>query len=283
MISDAMKRSIPSVARVDARALVRGGRAVVVVLGVRRAIRPRAASAAPSRPTCSTGSFGVVAQPLRRGSCAASCERSAPANVETMISSTRSSWTACIAAVYGSGCAIWPCASMPSPRSTASARRSRRSASGCSRLAGSLCGQMIRKLAGERAWRARGSGRAAARRRPSRSRPRARSPRRPRPSRSTTTCSTGTAARARRGSRSTTFRRSQPDFCSRVRRDDDLVGRRLELRERVAHRVDRIGVDDEPVRGDPRLAQLRERPVEPPAAQPRGACPRRRRSPRAAG
>ena len=34
--------------------------------------------------------------------------------VETMISSTRSSRTACIAAVNGSGWATWPCASIPS-------------------------------------------------------------------------------------------------------------------------------------------------------------------------
>ena len=65
-----------------------------------------------------------------------------------MISSTRSSCTACIAAVYGSGWAIWPCASMPAPRSAASARRRRRSASGWSCRAGSLWGQISRKLAG---------------------------------------------------------------------------------------------------------------------------------------
>ena len=34
-------------------------------------------------------------------------------------------------------------------------------------------------------------------------------------------------------------------------RDDDLVDRRLELGERVADSVDRIGLDDEAVRGDP--------------------------------
>src|SRR5438874_1586122 len=40
-----------------------------------------------------------------------------------MISSIRSSSTACVAAVNGSGCAIWPCASIPSPRRIVSARR----------------------------------------------------------------------------------------------------------------------------------------------------------------
>ena len=49
---------------------------------------------------------------------------------------------------------------------------------------------------------------------------------------------------------STTFRRSQPDLRLRMRRDDDLVRRRLELCERVLHRLDGVGLDDEPGRGD---------------------------------
>ena len=54
-----------------------------------------------------------------------------PGNVETMISSTRSSPTTFRAAVYGSGWTTCPWASMPAPRSSPSARRSRRSASAC--------------------------------------------------------------------------------------------------------------------------------------------------------
>ena len=48
----------------------------------------------------------------------------------------------------------------------------------------------------------------------------------------------------------------------RMRRDDDLGRPRLEHRDRVAHRVGRIGLDHEPVRRDARLVQRSERPVE---------------------
>ena len=121
----------PEHARVDARAGVRGRRAVVVVRSASR-VRTQA------RPARGSGSTVDVLD-RQAGRVRSRCDdvlaqpaRSAwPGNVETMISSTRSSWTACIAAVYGSGWAIWPCASIPAPRSAASARRSRRSASGC--------------------------------------------------------------------------------------------------------------------------------------------------------
>ena len=69
----------------------------------------------------------------------------------------------------------------------------------------------------------------------------------------------------------------------RMRRDDDLGRLRLEHRDRVAHRVGRIGLDDEPVGRDARLVQRSERPVEAPARPPRAACPRRRRTPCAGG
>ena len=100
-------------------------------------------------------------------------ERS-PGKVETMISSIRSSRIACIAAVYGSGCAIWPVGVDPSARSVAKRLRADVAPPpGARSRCGSLCGETIRKLAGPSAARA-GSGRAAARRAPSRWRRRGR-------------------------------------------------------------------------------------------------------------
>ena len=133
------------------------------------------------------------------------------AKVDTMISSTRSSAMASSAAENGSGWATWPCASIPSPRSSARARLSRRSASGCSACVGSLCGEMIKKLALPRAARSRI--------RSSNAWPTTVSFARTRTfltpvsaAMSTTTCSTGTLPALSR-MRSTTFLRSQPDFC----------------------------------------------------------------------
>ena len=71
----------------------------------------------------------VLAQPLDQ--VAAQPARALAGEGRDEDSSTRSSWITCSVAVYGSGCVTWPCASMPSARSVASARRSRRSASGC--------------------------------------------------------------------------------------------------------------------------------------------------------
>ena len=56
----------------------------------------------------------------------------------------------------------------------------------------------------------------------------------------------------------------------RVRGDDDGVGRRHELRERIAHDVNGIGVDDEAVGGDAVRPQQVEGLVEP-AARRRAA------------
>ena len=88
--------------------------------------------------TCSTGR--PLSERRRPTRSRRSQPERAPGNVETMISSVRSSRIACIAAVKGSGCAIWPWTSMPSARSSESAARRRRSASGCSERDGSLCG-----------------------------------------------------------------------------------------------------------------------------------------------
>ena len=186
-----------------------------------------------------------------------------------MISSTRSSCTACMAAVYGSGCAIWPCASIPAPRSAASARLSRRSASGCSASLESLCG-----ADDQEATRASAAARALIsleqrpRRAPSRSRSRARSPRRPRAQVDDDVLDRD-ASPPPCGSGSITSRRIQPERCSGWVETTISVDRRLELRERVAHRIDRVGVDDEAVGRDPRLTQVVERLVEP--APGRGA------------
>ncbi len=101
---------------------------------------------------------------------------------------------------------------MPSPRRIASARRRRRSASGCSR-ASSLCGETIRKR--DRPLRRALADllRAAARRRPSRSRRRARSPRRPARAPGRRRRARPAGRERRPAIRSTTFRRSQPERC----------------------------------------------------------------------
>ena len=94
---------------------------------------------------CSTGTFASLRSRETR-SRRSHEEPRCSGKVETRIESTRSSRTACIAAVNGSGWAICPCASIPSALRRASACRSRRSASGWSACSGSLCGQTIRKL-----------------------------------------------------------------------------------------------------------------------------------------
>ena len=221
-----------------------------------------------STSTCSTGR-PVSLRSRSTRSPRSQLEVFSPGKVETMISSTRSSWTAWAAAVNGSGCATWPCASMPSPRRIVSARRRRRSASGCSRGVVALRRDDQERDGPLRAP-ARGSSRAAARRRPSRSRPRARSPRR-RPllgSRSTTTCSTGRPPAAS-SIRSTTFWRSQPERCCGWV-ETTISSAAARAGDRVAGRGDRVGLDDEARGRDPGRAQRLERPLEPAAG--RGAA-----------
>src|SRR5581483_3283337 len=108
-------------ARVDARADVRDGRMEVRVVVLDAGVRFHYAGTPASVPatTCSTGTPAFSRRRSTR-SFRSQPERSC-GNVETMISSIRSSRTACIAAVYGSGCATWPCASMPPARSSATA------------------------------------------------------------------------------------------------------------------------------------------------------------------
>src|SRR4029078_121242 len=57
-------------------------------------------------------------------------------------------------------------------------------------------------------------------------------------------------------------------FLVRVRREDDLVHRRFELRERIANRRHGIALHDEAVRGDPRVSKEREGSVEPSSGHP---------------
>ena len=211
MISDAMKSNIPSSDASTRELLCAGGgpwcaSAVRVggVASIRRSSVARRRRARRGRPVLADALDEVAPQParaLRAG------------NVETMISSTRSSRMACMAAVYGSGWAIWPCTSMPR-RGAPSAR-----AAAAARPRGAGLPWIALRRDDQEARRAAlragaGSPGAARRRRPSRSRSRARAAR-PSPSRarSTTTCSTGTS-RAIARIESTTLRRSQPDRCS---------------------------------------------------------------------
>ena len=94
MISDAMKRNMPSTARRHARAVVDRRRAVVRASCDVRVMRarpgPRVGATRRARPA---GPCPSAARSTR--SRRSQPERS-PGNVETMISSTRSSWTACM-------------------------------------------------------------------------------------------------------------------------------------------------------------------------------------------
>ncbi len=179
------------------------------------------------------------------------------------------------AAVYGSGCTTCPCASMPSPRRTLSARRSRRSASSCS--SSSLCGETIRKLAGLCAARLRMRSSSSSERTvwfaitstfAS-----------PTPcSAVTTTCAHGQPTR--RAPDLADDVAPQPARLLRaVGRDDDLVDRRLELGERVLHGLHGPRLDDEALcrahrtRAAPSASARDAGPRRP------GACPRTRRNP----
>ena len=221
---------------------------------------------------------GLLANPLDE--VPRSQPDASPWNVETMISSTRSSRTASSVAVYGSGCAIWPCASMPAPRS------SRAHAAGGAPPRGAPTA----------------SGRSAATRGGSspetcaaRSRIRVRSGSPITVSFATTRTLAGACLLAdidddvldrqpprRVAIRSRTFLRSQPDFFSGCVETTISVGR---ARAGPARRGSR--------RPDPRPRRARARRCRPPAAhracgraggpRPPVACPRRRRSPRSAG
>src|SRR5262245_47600344 len=198
----------PERRRVHAGALVRDGR-LALILGVRAHASAPALSISTS--TYSTGTpASFRRRPIR--SRRSQLDPAPAGNVETRISSTRSSRTACMTALYGSGCATCPCTSRPSPRRIVSARRSLRSASGCAETVGSLCGQMIRNDAGERFARSRMRSRRGSPTTVSFATTRTfAGP--PSACMSTTTWSTGSGSAALR-IRSTTLRCNQPDRSS---------------------------------------------------------------------
>ena len=184
-------------------------------------------TSAGSTTTCSTGTFDSLrSRPTR--SRRTQEEPFCSGKVETRIESMRSSRTACIAAVNGSGWATCPCASIPSDRSRASALRRRSSASGCEPRSGSLWGQTIRNAV-------RGFERARSRIRASSGSPSTVSfattstfsaP--VRVATSETTCSTGIAPAALRIS-SSRLRRRQPDLSSGCVETTSSVGRSVAI------------------------------------------------------
>ena len=269
----------------DPRAVVRHRRAVMLVVVVvptgstweyvampappRRSCRRSTCSTGSPSPCCSRSTRSPRSQPELSGS-----------NVETMISSTRSSCTACIAALNGSGCAIWPCASIPSPRSVASARLQPPLGLGmvaCRRVAlrrddeearrprrRALADLRQQRLADHRLVRDHEHvllGRPVAD--------------------STTRCSNGTEPAAR--AHLVEDAAAQPArLLLGMRRDEDLVDGRLERRDRVAHAPPRDRPRRRSRRPGSRPRAGGRAPARGGAAPTRGACRRRRRSPAAA-
>ena len=213
----------------------------------------------------------VAAQPAR----ALARERGDDDLVDPLVAGT-----ACAAAVNGSGCAIWPCASIPAPRSSASARAQPALGLGVARLARVAlradeqeAGRRLRRALADRAQQRLADDGLVRHHEHVRLAP--------------GLARRGRSRRARRAATpaalriwSTRFRRIQPERCCGCVETITSSGSSCAMR--VAQGVHRIGVDDEPVRGDAR------RPAAPRACgraggpRRRGACPRRRRSPRAA-
>ena len=268
MISEAMKRNIPSTRGVDPRAdwCGVGGCSAwpwcVRRLGVR--VHQAATSASrTSTSTCSTGKLRVLAEPARpgRGGASRSALRREGRDddlVDALVA------IACMTAAYGSGCAIWPCASMPSlaelrERAPQPPLRLR-----VRRLVGSLCGRDDQEARRQLRGALPDLVEQRLAERPSRSRRRARCASPLLGSMSTTTCSNGRspATRAHRGRRRS--RRSQPDFCCGcVETMISSGGSSWAIASRSA--LTGIGLDDEAVRGDRLLAEELERLVEPAA------------------
>ena len=115
-------------ARVDARALVRRAAARGRARRVRRPtplgrrLAPRPGSTDDVRRPGSSDPLSIRPTTSRR-----SQPEVASGNVETMISSTCSSWTALSAAVTGSASPMWPVASTPASRRAGASARSSRS------------------------------------------------------------------------------------------------------------------------------------------------------------
>ena len=266
MISDAMKRYIPRRLGLDPRAVVRRRRPVMLVLVRVLGVRDGAHAVTSARPgddDVLDRQAGLLAEPLDE--VAAKPAGAAGWNVETTISSTRSSCTASIAALNGSGCATWPWTSIPSWRNSRERALMRRSASGCAAAVGSLCGERMRKLGG-RAARSRIS-REAARRARSRSRSRERSSRSAPPS-PETRCSTGRSRRPSGSGRGRSAAASRTSLGCVETRISSTGGSSCASASRT--RRGGIRLDDVAVGGNPGLAQMLERPLEP-AARRRAA------------
>ena len=137
----------PDDRRADPRAVVDRRRMLVRVAVPMCRARPARRARSRRSPSETTWSMGSPVSVRRRS---IRSRRSQPeracGNVETMISSTRSSWVASIVAVYGSGWTTCPCASIPS---SAAARARAGDAGRIGALGGAVdCGATIRKLAG---------------------------------------------------------------------------------------------------------------------------------------
>ena len=268
--SDAMKRNMPStVASTRELWFAIGGPWWRVPRGVGVAVRahatptprPRPARRRRARPApsrrCAAG---------RPGRGAASEEPRCSGNVETMISSTRSSRDGVhrggvrvrvrdlAVRLDALGAQLRQRRAQPPLGLGVSARGRDRSAD---RRSGTSRGRSVSRASA-------GSGRAAARRARSRSRRRARSSPPVRAATSETTCSTGRLAG---GLADLVDQVAPPPARLRLRmgRDDQLVG--LLHRDRVLDGVSGSWSTTCPSAGDPRLAELLQRAVEPPAGR----------------
>ena len=260
----------PEHRRRDPRAVVDRRRAVVLV---------RLGCALMRSPPARTGEITwSTGRPVSLRSRSTRSRRSqplfSPGNVETMISSTRSSWTTCHRRRVRIGVDDLPV--RVDPLAAQLGERAAQPAVGVVVLLVSLCGATIRKLPALRGA-LRGCGRAA--------RPRGRSGSRSTStfvsssgSRSTMTCLTGMPLRGALDLLDDVAAHPARPLGA-VRRDDDLVDLRLELCERILR---------PPAPG--RSRRRSPAPARPPRAAPsasgrdagrprRAACPRRRRSP----
>jgi len=222
--------------------------------------------------TWSTGSFVSLRrrstrsrrnQPLR-----------SPGNVETMISSTRSSLTTCIAAVYGSGCTIWPwgveaftaqlgerTAEPPVGFVVLLVVALRRDDQERGLALRSPLADAVEQLVRENGLvrNHENIGRLVC-----------------------IACDRDVRDRDTGGGPLDVLDNvapGPPGALGAVGRHDDLVHRWLELRKRILCRLHGAGVGDEALHVQSGLTERTQHPVAGAAATTRGACPRRRRSP----
>ena len=263
---------MPSVRRIEPRALVRGRRTVVPVvvhgLGVSaHCAAPVSRDPRSSATTCSTGHPRVLPKPL---------DDVAPEPAGALAGEGRDDHLvdALVLDHLHRGRVRVGVRDLPVRLDALRAERRERgaeprSASGCSPASGSLCGETIEERRGASAARCADAGRAAARRAPSRWRSRARSPapsarRRPR-----RRARTGRSPASRRSS-SRTFRfRSQPDVsCGCVETISSSIGSSARMSSTAG-----IGPpsNTSPCAGMPACPERRDEPVD---AAPGGGAPR---------